>query len=209
MALQTTQRGFALVAALIFMVVLSIVAVGLSGTTTSEERMARNFRDQDTAFAAAEAALRDGELFVEGSWHYPYAPPPLEWFHAECDGGTGAIDSDGDGNDDNNLTISLKGLCDFPVGYTGLPVHKLDFFATSDIGSRSVMLGSVTQTPALPGLTSQPRYMIELVTNIKGPQDANGNSSRAFRITAMARGRLSTTSVVLQEVYVVTKHANL
>ena len=67
MALQTTQRGFALVAALIFMVVLSIVAVGLSGTTTSEERMARNFRDQDTAFAAAEAALRDGELFVEGS----------------------------------------------------------------------------------------------------------------------------------------------
>ena len=206
MALRATQRGFALVAALIFRVVLSIVAVGLSGTTSSEERMARNFRDQDTAFAAAEAALRDGEQFVEGGWHYPYQPPLLRWFREDCgNGGTFSIDSDGDGSED--LTVSRDGLCDLASGYSGPPIHELDFFAASGMGSRSVALGSVTQAPALPGLTSQPRYMIELVTNVRGPT-TDGKPSRAFRITAKARGRLSTTSVILQEVYVEKRHSN-
>ena len=49
--------------------------------------------------------------------------------------------------------------------------------------------------------------MIELVTNVRGPT-TDGKPSRAFRITAKARGRLSTTSVILQEVYVEKRHSN-
>lgn len=60
------QRGAALVVALIILLILTILGVTAMQTTTMEEKMAGNARDRDLAFQAAEAALRDGEAFVEG-----------------------------------------------------------------------------------------------------------------------------------------------
>ncbi|MBL8449485.1 MAG: hypothetical protein JNM32_06130 [Dechloromonas sp.] len=177
------QRGFALVAALIFMVILSLIAVGLSGTTSSEERMARNFRDQDTAFGAAEAALRDAELHLSGAWQYPYFPLLLTDFNDTC----------------------ANGLCDSGVGgYAWQPVDNLDFFAASGTGSNSVQLGAITHSATVPGLSNQPRYLIERVKNQIG--GLTKGQSWAFRITAQARGRLSSTRVVLQEVYILQNY---
>ncbi|MHB1215026.1 MAG: pilus assembly PilX family protein [Thiobacillus sp.] len=66
------QAGMALITGLIFMVVLTLLAIAAMRTTTLEELMARNARDRDLAFQAAEAALRAGEEELTGA-----VPPAL------------------------------------------------------------------------------------------------------------------------------------
>jgi type IV pilus assembly protein PilX len=57
----------ALITGLIFMVVLTLLALAAMRTTTLEERMSGNARDRDMAFQSAEAALRAGEQVVSGA----------------------------------------------------------------------------------------------------------------------------------------------
>lgn len=57
----------ALITGLIFMVVLTLLALAAMRTTTLEERMSGNARDRDLAFQSAEAALRAGEQVVSGA----------------------------------------------------------------------------------------------------------------------------------------------
>lgn len=61
------QAGVALITGLIFMVVLTLLALAAMRTTTLEERMSGNARDRDMAFQSAEAALRAGEQVLEGA----------------------------------------------------------------------------------------------------------------------------------------------
>ena len=60
-SLSARQQGVALVVALIFLAVLTILGVAIARNSSMEERMAGNTRDRDLAFQAAEAALRDAE----------------------------------------------------------------------------------------------------------------------------------------------------
>lgn len=55
------QRGVVLIVALILLLVLTMIGVGVTQSTSLEERMAGNTRDKDLAFQAAEAGLRGGE----------------------------------------------------------------------------------------------------------------------------------------------------
>lgn len=55
-----SQVGAALLTGLIFLVVLTLLTLSAIKATSLEERMAGNARDQDVAFQAAEAAIRDG-----------------------------------------------------------------------------------------------------------------------------------------------------
>jgi type IV pilus assembly protein PilX len=55
------ERGAALITGLIFMVVLTMIAMAALRGTVLEEKMAGNARDIDLAFQSAEAALRGGE----------------------------------------------------------------------------------------------------------------------------------------------------
>lgn len=54
-----SQRGAALITGLIFLVVLTLISLSAIKATSLEERMAGNARDQDVAFEAAEAGIRD------------------------------------------------------------------------------------------------------------------------------------------------------
>lgn len=56
-----SQRGTALVIAMLFLVILGMLGMTTMTATTLEERMAGNARDRDIAIQAAEAALRDAE----------------------------------------------------------------------------------------------------------------------------------------------------
>jgi len=53
------QRGAALIIALIFLVMLTLLGITASTVTSMEERMTGNTRDRDLAFQAAEAAMED------------------------------------------------------------------------------------------------------------------------------------------------------
>ncbi len=61
------QQGAVLAVALIILLALTLIGITGMQTTTLEEKMAGNLRDQNVAFQAAEAALRDGEDLVDGS----------------------------------------------------------------------------------------------------------------------------------------------
>jgi len=61
------QSGIALITGLIFMVILTLLALAAMRTTTLEERMSGNARDRDMAFQSAESALRAGEQIVTGA----------------------------------------------------------------------------------------------------------------------------------------------
>ncbi len=67
------QRGAALVIAMIVLVLLSLIGISAMQTTTLEEKMAGNLRDENLAFQAAEAALREGETHLQ---NLPYPVPP-------------------------------------------------------------------------------------------------------------------------------------
>jgi len=58
------QSGSALVIALVFLLLMTLIGVTAMQTTTLQERMAGNERDRNLAFQAAEAALREAEEWV-------------------------------------------------------------------------------------------------------------------------------------------------
>ncbi len=66
------QRGAALVVSLIFMLILTIIGTSALRSTTLQEKMAGNTRDINAAFQAAEAALRAGELVLQGAAVGPF-----------------------------------------------------------------------------------------------------------------------------------------
>jgi type IV pilus assembly protein PilX len=178
------ERGFILISALIFMIVLTIIGLAVASNTTGDEKMARNFRDRDIAFAAAEAALRDAELRLTGSWKWPYQPVNINDFNSSC----------------NN------GLCDSVLSQVGGgPVDLVDFYVAG-VGSSSP-IGTTTGSPVVQGIPDQPRYRIEVVATKFGSL-TQPTSIKAYRITAQARGKISTTRVTLQEIYLTPDSVN-
>lgn len=59
-----SQTGATLIVSLILLFVLAIIGLSSMQSTTVEEKMAGNMRDQSVAFQAAETALRAGEIFL-------------------------------------------------------------------------------------------------------------------------------------------------
>jgi type IV pilus assembly protein PilX len=56
------QRGTALIVSLVFLLLLTLLGITAVSTSTLQEKMAGNMKNQNVALQATEAALRDGEL---------------------------------------------------------------------------------------------------------------------------------------------------
>ena len=67
------QYGAVLVVSLILLLVMTLIGLSAMRSTTLEERMAGNARNQESAFQAGEAALRAGEDSVLGFTSEPVA----------------------------------------------------------------------------------------------------------------------------------------
>lgn len=61
------QRGAVLIVSLMILVILTLLGITAMQTTTFQEKMAGNMRSRELSFQAAEAALRQGEAFLEGA----------------------------------------------------------------------------------------------------------------------------------------------
>lgn len=84
------QSGAVLILSLAVLLLLSLVGLSGASSTTLEERMAGNFRDQRVAFEAAEAALGSAEQWVENNDLLPISGTPCigsECFTADCSDG--------------------------------------------------------------------------------------------------------------------------
>ncbi|HNA02811.1 MAG TPA: PilX N-terminal domain-containing pilus assembly protein [Rhodocyclaceae bacterium] len=174
-----TQRGAALVVALIFLIVLTVIGIGVVGTTTTEEKLARNFRDLDIAFAAAEAALRDAEIRINGYWDKPAKPVDPYAFNTTC----------------------TDGLCDCTYAKCDALAPIQDRYSMTEAPSAELGAGT-TGTPAIAMVAQQPRYYIEnTCAKIPGESVSKPGCSTIYRITSIGFGRL-TAQTLLQENYI-------
>lgn len=188
---KSRQSGAALITGLIFMVVLTMIGVTAARMSTLEERMSGNMRDRSIALQAAEIALRDAERDIRnelapGATTNPRRNPAISGitdFLGDCGLATAATSDDG--------------LC-----YSGPGVATPIFAASgNDFDAAAIAtatFGDYTGAAAIPGLSAQPRYVIEGV-----PRLPSGESSTQhfYRITVRAQGANENTVVWLQEVF--------
>lgn len=176
------QSGAALISGLIFLVVLTMIGITSARMSTLEERMSGNMRDRSLAMQAAELALRDAERdirnAVPGSSRgitsvFPIGTP-------DCTGTAAA----------NDYGVCNNGF----AGYaTPLWISNPEYW--DDGANNSVEYGSFTGAAAIPGVSAQPRYILE-----RFMKDFGGKVYY-YRITARAQGATANSSVWLQEIY--------
>lgn len=75
---KTRQRGSALIIALVFLLLMTLIGVTAMQTTTLQERMAGNMRDRNLALQAAEAALLQGEIWAQANINAILSADPIE-----------------------------------------------------------------------------------------------------------------------------------
>lgn len=190
------QRGSTLLVGVILLIVLMLLGVSAATMSSLDERMARNLRDRDVAFQAAEAALRDARKDItqtrklNGFGGFPSAS------------GAGTCNTAGESG-------NAKGLC--RPAKTGNPVWNI--LANSSNSARFVIYGGVTgaeefNASSATGVADQPRYLIEVLPDLMNP-DGLGMGGGAYgapkakviyRVSALGFGANSGTSVLLQEV---------
>jgi len=190
---QKSQSGFVLMLTLVFLIVLTILGLAASGTTAIETLMARNFRDRDTAFAAAELGLRDAELRISGYYANPATPINVYGFPDK--GADPACKTGG-------LCVDSKNRGDYP-GTMPTPPEDQDFFASDSLAQEmGDWTASANKTQDISGLAAQPRHMIEQVCRKRPGDSVSGNCQYIYRITVQAQGKLASSRVTLQETYV-------
>lgn len=69
------SRGFILVTSLVFLVVITLLAVSAMNSTTVQERMASNLREKSRARQASDSALREAEMRMRGPQMKQYTQP--------------------------------------------------------------------------------------------------------------------------------------
>jgi type IV pilus assembly protein PilX len=190
------NQGISLVVVLIILVIVSMLGVASIQISRMSTQSARNERDTQIAWQAAEAALLDAELDILGmpsssstarGGIFNNKDTDVQQFVEGCGSGS-----------------KNKGLCRPATGTTPNWL-SVDFLAASnpkyaefgDFTSRSFQSGTSGIQPAHP-----PRYIIELM------DDPNTERTKAvqsrkyiYRITAVGFGPNEKTQVVLQSIY--------
>lgn len=191
------QSGASLIIVMIILTIVSLLGVAGIQISMMSERGARNDRDQQIAWQAAEAALIDAEYDIYG----PTASTRRIIFAPNTDL-KAFLDGCGSGN--------AAGLC--ALNPTGKPAWlTANFDATGDTAApaarfgqftgRTFPSGSVGVQPVKP-----PRYTVEPILDQFGPGSAsrdlgNSNPKYVYRVTAMGFGPRPEVRAVVQMIY--------
>ncbi len=106
-----SQRGWTLLIALVILIMLTLIGITAMRTTTLEEKMAGNLRDQNLAFQAAETALRGAEQFISSlidTSSFGSSPPLYGLDYDEPS--TGSLHSSGTWSTATPYSVSLAGV---------------------------------------------------------------------------------------------------
>jgi len=200
------QRGAILVVTLMFLLVVTMLAITALRVSTGEERMAGNLKDWNIAMQAAEAALRDAEFDVYGvcSVNTTTCTPRSPF----VSGGTlFGSQSGGTAYGTCNSSTSYKGACLAPASALATQENvNLDITSWKTSGSTTlnpVTYGTYTGAAALPtsgisAVSTQPQYIVEAMQ----PNSALYKpGTYVYRITARGWGRNPNTQVTLQSIW--------
>lgn len=170
------ENGISLVMVLIFLMILSGLAITAIQSSSFSSRIASNEADRTMAFQAAEAALRDAEYDI---------------FNVIADGVTSCSSATpvcrtdpiyrGNGFD----TTCPLGRC-IPNSTTPVWEVAANWDASS---TKSVAYGTYTGATAIPVVSRQPRYMLEYFKQ---------GDFAVYRVTAVGFGVNDTTRAYLQ-----------
>jgi type IV pilus assembly protein PilX len=173
----------ALFPALVFLVILAMLGLAALGNSALEERMAGNAKDENLAFQAAEAALRDAEADIDANL------TPTSPFSSTCG----------------------SGLCTPPSTWPS--ASSADIAKLIDWSNAAVTraYGANTGATSLPVVAAQPRYVVELLSKLApSPAGSAGlgvgpgpKGGAVYRITALGTGARAETRVVMQSTYIV------
>jgi len=183
------QSGAVLAVSLIFLVLLTIIGISNLRTTSLEQRMAGNSRDQHLAFEAAEASLRQAETFLDT------IPDVADFNNA---GGDGLYASDAALF---TLDPTFKNIETY-VQWTAAAAGNQGYVNANTIGPSSSAAGE---------LNTAPKFVVQFLgetinllnsrnLNNKG-RSTGSRGSRLFRITARGTGGSDNSVVYLQTVY--------
>lgn len=175
-----SQKGIALITGLIFLVVLTLISFAAMRSTSLEERMAGNARDQTIAFQAAEAGIREAMKSLGTG-----VPSPAG-FVAGC--AAGLCESHPTTPVWTTITANNEWTSSKTLAYSGTPL-------TID-GSNPVSI--------------QPRYIIELVVGSSIPSGesasegggSSGTLVSSYRITARGWGLTDKAQATLQATFI-------
>lgn len=222
------QRGVALLVALIFLVILTLLGLTAMQSSVLEEKMAGNMRDRAIAMDAAYAALRDFERDIRGK--KPDATD-CEWWENRCRpfgtrpvsgvGGIGGLYGDqtcllGECSPIPADTISVGGGKDSLLSYYNSggkhfwlnEDHWKDSNLTYWSEGAGLVVGRAVQyrtftgegnwPTLIPRVAKQPRCISEMFNRFPGENTELLN----FRITCRAWGQNNSTVVTVQEIFV-------
>lgn len=179
---RSNQRGAALIVSLLILLVMSILAVTSVTTTSMEEKMASNTRQERIAFEAAETALRSAEAWLATN------VTNQTQIRAIFDGSSG-------------MYSEITG----PVSARASAFDVHDYSQWSD--TNSVEVTDITMI-ANASNSRNPRYVIEYIGRFDlrdrgGPLNYTTPDVRqfAFRISAIGWGLDTSAQYLLQSTY--------
>lgn len=164
------QTGAVLVVSLLILLVMTVLGVAAMGTTTLQERMANNNRQQQVAFQAAEAALRAAETYLGNNVNSVTAltvnfnsAAPMIGLYAE--------------------RAPMTGVATYPLP-AGFDIYNDNDWLTA---------GNTVEVNTVTSVTQRPRYLIEYVGRVGPPPNEYSGKKPdtrqyGFRITAIGWG---------------------
>lgn len=196
------QRGVVLVVALVFLLLLTILALSASGRSLLQERMVGGLRNAQLAEQAAESALRGAEWTLWASTSNTAATPLV------C--GSGVLAGNCYVYDPNNSAL-------YGASGTVTKFRTSTAWITTGAAIYKGPAGSVDFTSTGPKLAQNPAYMIEdlgveLPPGVTGglhESGATGSSGTGYassnrhiyRITARATGASANTMRVVESTF--------
>ena len=182
------QTGASLVISLLMMTVIMMLGLSATQLALQGERSARNLRDRQIALEAAQTALLDARKDIYSGHRAAYfSETSTIGFSAECGRGT---------------TTEI-GLCD--MRENALPSWQaVDFVEESSGEIQYATYGQFTNAEMQVGKGSltakKPRYIIDVLSDLKSKEEAAIEQRVLYRITAVGFGVRDTTQVMLQAV---------
>ena len=170
------QTGAVLMISLVILLILTLLGVSGMNTTVLQERMAGNVQEMNTAFQAAEAGLRDGELDIDENFSN------VTTFKVNC----------------------TSGRCE-PAAYGDVVVWNSASLDVWNESTKSTAYGANTSNTSFPRVAEPPRYIVERlqVPTVGEDLEKTSFSLYWYRVTASGSGvqAAKSTTEMVQSVY--------
>ena len=188
----TLQSGFSLITTLILLIVVTVLGLAASKIVLMSEKTSRFDRDTQIAFQAAEAALVDAEIDIQGTKDAAgnYVISGLRMGQFDSKTASSFVNGCGTG--------AQRGMCKPTT--SAKPIWYQVDFTDDSANANTVKFGEFTNRKFSVGSKGirpemAPRYIIDYIEDIASP------GKLLYRITAMGFGPRKETQVVLQVVF--------